>query len=259
MAQKYGRSSKPGRSRLRASGEHARIEFGAMVIYEDDDLVAVDKPAGVASQGGAKLAGINLVDLARRHYGHDRIGVLHRLDRNVSGLVLLAKTAPAARAMSAAFARGDVERVYVAVVRGAPQWEERSIDALLAKDERTRVVRAIDPADIVRAPGDAGVFRASRTDVRVLERFRSLAGELALIEARPRTGRSHQIRVHLAHVGLPIVGDPKYGVTLRGARRPLLHACRLQFEHPISLARIDIASRPPFDRGELVRLSPKPR
>src|SRR5690349_9055426 len=97
------------------------LDFAGWIVWEDEGLIAVDKPAGVLSQGGEGGAGVNLVDLARAHLGRSgSVGVLHRLDRNVSGVVLLSKDAGAAREMSALFAAHEVERVYRAVVRGTP-------------------------------------------------------------------------------------------------------------------------------------------
>lgn len=221
--------------------------LGDHVLFERGGLVAIDKPAGVLSQPGSE--GPNLVDLARAHFGHGGIGVLHRLDRNVSGIVLLALDREIARAMSEAFARGEVDRRYTAVVRGTPRDEEFAIDAWLDKDESRNVVRAKD-ADTI-TPADRAMFVPARTEVRVIARFSALFGRGASVEARPITGRSHQIRVHLAHVGLPIVGDAKYGVSLRGLERPLLHAHAVSFAWPGTGERVEIASPVPWSLAEV--------
>jgi RluA family pseudouridine synthase len=208
-----------------------RLEFARWIVFEDEHLVAVDKPAGVLSQGGEGGAGVNLVDLARAHFGRaDGIGVLHRLDRNVSGIVLLAKTPRAARALTMAIAEGRVERVYRAIVRGEPASDAFRVAASLKKNERTNEVEA-RAAD--RVGGDSG-FKPAETDVAVLSRWRAPIGPCAALDVRPITGRSHQIRVHLAFVHLPIVGDPKYGVAARGISRPLLHARAMRFAHPVT-------------------------
>jgi 23S rRNA-/tRNA-specific pseudouridylate synthase len=224
--------------------------LGTHVLWQRGGLVAIDKPAGVLSQPGSE--GPNLVDLARAHFARDGVGVLHRLDRNVSGIVLLALDREVARAMSEAFARGEVDRRYTAVVRGAPRDESFAIDAWLDKDESRNVVRAKDAGTITAA--DRATFVPARTEVRVTARFSALFGRGASVEARPISGRSHQIRVHLAHVGLPIVGDPKYGVPLRGLSRPLLHAHAIAFVMPGTGERVEIASPVPWSLTEVKTL-----
>ncbi|UJR78645.1 Ribosomal large subunit pseudouridine synthase D [Sandaracinus amylolyticus] len=216
------------------------LDFASWIVWRDAHLVAVDKPAGVLSQGGEGGAGVNLVDLARAHLGRGGIGVLHRLDRNVSGVVLLAIDPEAARGLSEQLAKGEVEREYVAIVRGTPSDDALVIDAPLVKDARTNEVR-------IGAEG-----KPARTEVQVVSRFRAPLGACAALVVRPITGRSHQIRVHLAHVGLPIIGDPKYGVAAQGVRRPLLHARRMRFVHPITREPIEIVAPPPW-RADALR------
>jgi RluA family pseudouridine synthase len=232
-----GRASHAGR----AGAPAPALDFAAWIVWRDAHLIAVDKPAGVLSQGGEGGAGTNLVDLARAHLGREGIGVLHRLDRNVSGLVLLALEPEAARGLSAALARGEVLREYVAVVRGAPAHEAWTIDAPLVKDPATNLVRV----------GEGPASKPARTEVRVVARFRAPLGACAVLEVRPITGRSHQIRAHLAHAGLPILGDPKYGAPARGVRRPLLHARRMRFVHPRSGETIELVAPPPWRDDEL--------
>lgn len=230
------------------------------VLWEGAELVAVNKPAGVLSQGGEGGAGVNLVDLARKHLRCDRIGVLHRLDRNVSGVVLLARERDTAAAMSALLRAGAIERVYRAVVRGKPTRDRLTIDAALAKDPRTREVRAASPEELAAMPDAARRdFRPARTEVTVLRRFRTPIGPCAELELRLVTGRSHQIRAHLAHAGLPIVGDPKYGVLAAGLSRPLLHAARVAFVHPRTGARIAIDAPLPWRAEWLSSLAPRTR
>ncbi len=216
--------------------------FGDWILWQDKSLVAVDKPAGVLSQGGS--AGDNLVDLARAHFGMSHIGVLHRLDRNVSGIVLLALDARAAKGLSDAMRAHEVEREYEAVVRGKPSADAFVIDAPLEKDERSNTVTV----------STAKSAKPARTEVRVERRFRAPLGSCAVLSVQPITGRSHQIRVHLAHVSLPILGDPKYGAPARGVHRPLLHARRMKFAHPMTDATVEIASRPPWREADLVVL-----
>lgn len=216
--------------------------FGEWILWQDESLVAIDKPAGVLSQGGS--AGSNLVDLARAHFGMSHIGVLHRIDRNVSGIVLLALHARAAKGLSESLRAQEVEREYEAVVRGKPSAEAFVIDAPLEKDERSNIV----------AVSSSKNAKPARTEVRVEHLFRAPLGSCAVLSVRPITGRSHQIRVHLAHASLPILGDPKYGAAARGLHRPLLHARRMKFVHPMTGAIVEIASRPPWRAADLVTL-----
>jgi 23S rRNA pseudouridine955/2504/2580 synthase len=227
----------------------APFDFASCIVWEGEGLVAVDKPAGVLSQPGSD--GPNLVDAARAHFRSDGVGVLHRLDRNVSGLVLLSTRKDVARAMSAQFARGAVDRRYVAIVMGSPGGTF-AIDAWLSKDEELNTVEARDSASLTTLQRKS--FVAARTEITVLERFSAIFGRAAEVEARPITGRSHQIRAHLAHAGFPIVGDAKYGQRVRGLMRPLLHARKITFVDPKSAKQTTLEAREPWKRSEIVKL-----
>lgn len=227
-----------------------KLDFARWILWEDDSLLAVDKPAGVLSQGGEGGEGVNVVDLARAYLRRDGVGVLHRIDRNVSGIVLVAKNHAIASAMTKLFARGEVERVYRAVVCGTPPDDAFVMDAWLAKNPVTNEVRAVKS----NAPKSSD-YRPARTIAQVVARFRAPLGACASLDVRPITGRSHQIRVHLADVGLPIIGDPKYGVPAHGVNRPLLHAMHISFVHPKTKKRVGIDSRLPWNEAELRSLS----
>lgn len=221
------------------------------VVWEREGIAAIEKPAGLLSQGGPGASGANVVDLARARFGSDAVGVLHRLDRNVSGLVLVSLARDVADGMTRAFAGGLVERRYEAVVRGGGRGggggeQDRApwvIDAPLAKDPRTNQV-AVVPAG---TPGS----KDARTRVALRERLQAPLGRLAILDCWPITGRSHQIRAHLAHAGLPLVGDPKYGTAARGVHRPLLHATALSFVHPRTRERVELSSSPPWAISDL--------
>jgi RluA family pseudouridine synthase len=221
------------------------------IVWQHEDLVAIDKPAGLLSQGGPSdgAHGANVVDLARAQFGSESVGVLHRLDRNVSGLVLVSLAKDVAEGMSRAFADGSVERRYEAIskVPRALDGAERVVDVALVKDERTNLVRVARPNERDAKP--------ARTRIAIRERVQAPMGWLACIDCWPITGRSHQIRVHLAHIGMPLVGDPKYGVGARSVTRPLLHATALSFVHPRTKERIEIASKPPWRLDDLRALA----
>ncbi|MEO8669084.1 MAG: RluA family pseudouridine synthase [Bauldia sp.] len=225
-----------------------------VVIYEDDDLIVIDKPAGLVVHPAAGHATGTLVNALIAHCGASlsgiggvgRPGIVHRLDKDTSGLMVVAKTDRAHKALSAQFAdhgrTGPLERGYKAVVWGAPNQAEGSIDAPLGRSTRNR--EKIE----VKKPGAGG--REAITHYRVAERYGPKKALIAsLVDCRLETGRTHQIRVHLAAIGHPVVGDRAYGAgfatktallpeparTLAaGFPRQALHAWLLGFAHPVT-------------------------
>jgi len=199
------------------------------VVYEDDDVVVVDKPAGLVVHPGAGNQRGTLAHglLARfpdlRGVGErDRPGIVHRLDKDTSGLLMVARNEPARRALVAQLVARTVSRCYRALVWGHPSSTRGAIDAPIGRSGRERSRMTV-----------SSVGRAARTGYEVVETF-SEPVETALLECRLETGRTHQIRVHLAAIGHPVVGDHRYG----GARQSLsvprffLHAAHLGFDHP---------------------------
>jgi len=204
------------------------------VVYEDNHCLAVIKPAGLLTAGD-RTGDVSLVDQVRDYLrakynkpGNVFVGVVHRLDRPVAGVVLFARTSKAAARLSEQFRAGRVEKVYQALVEGRVTRREGDLVDRLVKDHRTNVVR--------RSAQDEPSARESRLYFRRLKR----TADATLLEIRPQTGRSHQIRVQLAAMGHPIVGDRKYG-----SKRPFeegiaLRAVQLTFEHPTTKQAITV-------------------
>jgi 23S rRNA pseudouridine1911/1915/1917 synthase len=224
-----------------------RIRF--TVVYEDDDLLVIDKPAGVVVHPGAGNPDQTLVNglLAHRPAlgALPRAGLVHRLDKDTSGLMIVAATPTALRDLIAALAQRRIERRYCAVAEGVLSGG-RDIEAPIGRDPHDRLRQRVV---------EGGRF--ALTHVRVRERFRAHT----LIEAKLSTGRTHQIRVHLSAIGYPLLGDRRYGArgrlppspspllvaTVQAFRRQALHAEGLVLAHPLTGAALAFESPPPID------------
>ena len=221
---------------LRASAE----EIPLRILYEDADLVAVDKPAGMVVHAGAGVHSGTLVNALLHHFaslsqvgGDLRPGIVHRLDRFTSGVLLVAKTDAAHHALAGQFSGRQVEKVYLALVHGSIAQEEGRIERPIARD----------PVRRVRMTARLEHGRSASTRFRVLRRWPSFT----LLEVRIGTGRTHQIRVHLASLGHPVAGDRLYGAPAQTAGMPplgryFLHAHRIRFHQPTTGAQIAIES-----------------
>ena len=196
----------------------------AMVLHEDNSLIVFNKPAGVAVQAGSGVAR-SLDDLmaAFPKSNGKRPRLVHRLDQGTSGVIVAPKTQPVAAKLSEAFAGRDVQKTYLALVKGRlPSAETGVADASLVKVEEGGKSRMI-----VARPDRKGA-QAARTGWRVLAR----QGEFGLMQMAPETGRMHQIRVHLMSLGCPILGEAVYGEGQATAPRLMLHAAKLDLPHP---------------------------
>jgi len=209
------------------------------VIYEDNHCLAIAKPAGALTTGytGAE----ETLDRQVKAYlkqkyrkpGNVFVGVVHRLDRVVSGVLLFARTSKGAARLSEQFREGTVEKVYWAIVEGRFEPSAGTLEDWLRKDENARRVEVLLP-------------RAAGARQAVLHyQLRGQHGDLSWLEVRPQTGRTHQIRVQLAHRGHPIYGDAKYGSVHTFGKVIALHARSLTFLHPIRYEPITLVAEPP--------------
>jgi len=222
------------------------------ILYEDADLVVIDKPAGLVVHPAAGHADSTLVN-ALLHHVHDlsgvggelRPGIVHRLDKDTSGVMVIAKNDETHRALTSAWNTEGVKKEYLALVYGAPDPERGTIDAAIGRDSRDRKRMAIVASG-----------RRAITDYETVKRLRYVS----LVRCRLRTGRTHQIRVHMKKIGHPIVGDPVYsGPQWRGipdkkvqkvlasVSRQMLHAERITFVHPRNGQSVSFSAPPPVD------------
>jgi len=243
-----------------APRKNRRVEVGdpesLRVLYEDDALVVIDKPPGVLAHPTDTASGASISELAVSRYGElptlqgaDRPGIVHRLDAGTSGVMVLARTADAFRQLMQQFRDRRVEKHYLALVYGEPRFDSGWIEAGIARDEKYPGRMAI------AAEGEG---REARTYYEVVERFRGLA----LVRAQPKSGRTHQIRVHLTSIGLPLVGDKLYrrkgGHSIRLAddaptpARQCLHAASLRFVHPTSGESVSFEAAPAPDFARML-------
>lgn len=218
-----------------------------VVLFEDEDVIAVDKPAGMVVHPAPGHPDGTLVNALLEHCGDLagvggvlRPGIVHRLDRGTSGVIVAAKNDAAHRALAEQFRDHSIERVYRALVRALPGADAGRIDSPIGRHRSDRKRMSVATRS----------GRAAATRWRVLRRFP--ASGQSWLEIRPETGRTHQIRVHLASAGMPISGDPVYGRRDRDRllERPALHAAVLAFDHPRTGARMRLEAPEPSDLAE---------
>jgi 23S rRNA pseudouridine1911/1915/1917 synthase len=249
------------------------------IVYEDGDIVVIDKPKGIAVHPGPGHASGTLVNALIAHCGASlsgiggvrRPGIVHRLDKDTTGLIVVAKSDRAHRGLAEQFAAhgtdGRLQRGYRAIVWGVPERPRGTIEAALARSaaNRTRIA-------VVRTDRAGGRRAVTRYETR--ERFGPAARPVAsLLRLALETGRTHQVRVHLAHIGHPLLGDPTYGAGHKASARKLngeaqaalaalgrqaLHAAELAFVHPVSGKRLAFQSPLPPDMAALVAALRKP-
>jgi 23S rRNA pseudouridine1911/1915/1917 synthase len=218
-------------------------------LFEDVHLIVLDKPAGLLSQGDSSQEA-SLVDLLRQWFGRHYVGLVHRLDRNTSGIMVVAKRSKAAERLTLQLQDGRLERRYLAWVEGVPgpEGSVHRYENWLIKDEAANESRAYPSL----APKPAPNARRAALELRVLKNGSRSGVALSLCEFRLETGRSHQIRVQAAFHGHPLVGDRKYGSRV-AFPRPALHSHWIAFEHPISHERLEFECPPPEDFASLTQ------
>jgi 23S rRNA pseudouridine1911/1915/1917 synthase len=213
-------------------------EMPLEILFEDNFLAVLSKPVGMVVHPGAGHKGGTLVSGLLHHFGSlsqiggvERPGIVHRLDKETSGCLVVAKTDSAHRSLAAQFAGREVGKIYLALVSGTPRRHSGVVDAPISRHPVNRKKMAVCAI---------GCGRPAVTEYRVL----CSAGGVTLVECRPRTGRTHQIRVHLKHLGCPVLGDPLYG--RRGSfSRHMLHAWKLEFRHPFDGRLLAFEAAPP--------------
>ncbi|MBN2301227.1 MAG: RluA family pseudouridine synthase [Lentisphaerae bacterium] len=248
----------PPVAEARLSAEDIRLD----VIYEDSDIVVVNKPPGLVVHPGAGHASGTLANAILYRCsdiagvgGEMRPGIVHRLDKDTSGLLVVAKNDMAHRSLTSQFKEGIVKKKYVALVSGVPCPESGRIETFIGRsrgDRKKMVVRMISRDEQLTK----GAARRAVTNYAVLEKL----GKVCLLNVEIETGRTHQIRVHMAHIGHPVVGDKQYGgrrwrdvAECVGVGRQLLHARQLSFLHPRDGKRVVYTAQLPFDFMEVLK------
>lgn len=241
-----------------AAAEAHPEDIPLVVAYEDAHLIVVDKPAGLVVHPAVGNLSGTLVNALLHHCrgqlsginGVARPGIVHRIDKDTSGLIVAAKTDAAHEGLAAQFAEHSVHRRYIAVCAGHPSPAEGTIDARLGRSDADRKKMTVLPNNFSRG-------KSAVTRYRTLERL----DHAAVIECRLETGRTHQVRVHCASIGHPLLGDPAYGRTPKPLRpllarlafaRQALHAAELGFRHPVSGELVQFRSDLPKDMTELI-------
>ena len=230
-------------------------EIPLPIVYEDEHLLVIDKPAGLVVHPAAGNRDGTLVNALLHHCGGSlsgiggvaRPGIVHRIDKDTSGLLVVAKHDKAHEGLAKQFAAHSIDRRYLAIVSGVPRQSEGTVDAPLARSPQNRKKIAIV---------SAGKGKRAVTHWKRLELLR----DAALVECRLETGRTHQVRVHMASIGHPLVGDPVYGrgktahrklLNQLDFKRQALHAAHLGFIHPVTKGRLSFDSALPSDMQEL--------
>ncbi|MBF0486068.1 MAG: RluA family pseudouridine synthase [Candidatus Omnitrophica bacterium] len=209
-------------------------DVGLNIIYEDDDIIALNKPSGMSVHPASGNYGGTLVNALVHHFGklsdvngERRPGIVHRLDKETSGIILVAKTNMAHARLARQFEKHTIEKKYVALVEGEIQFEEGRIDAEIGRHAKFHDMRRVSPQ---------GEGKAAITYYTVIKR----SPKITSVALFPETGRTHQLRLHMRHIGHPVLGDEKYGKKSSFSRLAL-HAQAIFFEHPITKLPMELS------------------
>ncbi|NBC35025.1 RluA family pseudouridine synthase [Novosphingobium sp. FSY-8] len=241
------------------------------IAYEDEHLIVVDKPAGLVVHPAAGNLDGTLVNALLHHCagqlsgigGVERPGIVHRIDKDTSGLLVVAKSAQAHEGLARQFADHSIERAYLCLTGGVPVPPQGTLRGVIARSDADRKKMALLP-ESARQPADGGRGKHAVTHYRVVESLHDAGASVAaLVECRLETGRTHQVRVHMASIGHALLGDPVYGrppkalrpiLAQEGFARQALHAAVLGFIHPVSGKTLRFASSLPQDMQQLLAL-----
>ena len=216
------------------------------LLHEDEQLIILDKPAGVSVHPGQGRVGVQtIVDLIRDKVNDpdsERPGIVHRLDRDTSGVLVIAKDAKTKAFLQQQFQQRTVKKVYLALVNGVPKLEHAILDWPIGRHRQNPLKRAV-----------IGRGKPAQTEYKIKKTY---LGPYALLEVSPKTGRTHQIRVHLAHLGHPVVGDRLYGRRPNGLKRHWLHAHKLTLKLPSGSRKTFTSPLPKDLKAFLKKLTP---
>ena len=197
------------------------------IVYEDDDIIIVNKPSGMVVHPGAGNKDHTLVNALKYHTdklsdinGIERLGIVHRIDKDTSGLIIVAKTNKAHEILGEYFKNHSIKREYIALLCGVLPHDTATIDAPIGRDEKNRLRMTVTPNNSKRAV----------THLQVLKRYK----DYTLVKARLETGRTHQIRVHTKYIGYPVYNDPVYASKSEGDFGQFLHSYSMEFIHPLT-------------------------
>ena len=223
-------------------------ELSLNIVFEDDDIAIIDKPSGMVVHSGAGHLTDTMANAAVTRWPKissvgdtDRPGIVHRLDRDTSGLLIIALNPTAYNNLTLMIKKHEIERIYTALVHGHPKSSSGTIDAPIGRDPHHRTRQAVNEGG-----------RSALTHYEVIREI----GQFSFIKVRLETGRMHQIRVHMTAIGHPIVGDQTYGKrqSIANLSRQFLHASKLTFNHPISSEKISVTSKLPDDLQSAISL-----
>lgn len=210
------------------------------ILFEDANLIVINKAAGLLSQG-AEAGEDNLVDQLREYFGRHYVGLVHRLDRNTSGLIVVAKRTKAAQRLTLALQKDQLKRSYLALVEGSIE-KKGTLNNFLLKDEKNNLMKVVSEKN-----------KSAKKAILHFEKLSEIpfqSQNLSLVSVHLETGRSHQIRIQLSHYGFPLLGDKKYSSKFPFPR-PALHSWKLSFPHPISKEIMNFTAPLPEDFSKI--------